>query len=84
MLAGIVKGYKQLDLFSTVSPNVRNDKPLMAAIDKINGRFGRNAIRYGMTSAERAWSMKQTLKTPGYTTVWNELPVVGVQLSVAP
>ena len=84
MFTGIVKGYKQLDLFSTVSPNVRNDKPLMAAIDKINGRFGRNAIRYGMTSAERAWSMKQTLKTPGYTTVWNELPVVGAQRSIAP
>jgi DNA polymerase V len=84
MLTGLVKRYKQLDLFSIISPNVRNDKPLMAAIDKINGRFGRNAIRYGMTSTERAWSMKQTQKTPGYTTAWNELPVVGALHSIAP
>ena len=78
MLAGIVKqGFKQQDLFAPVIP-VKEDAPLMAAIDKINGKWGRSTIQYGMTEdSEKPWSMQQTQKSPAYTTNWNEIPVVG-------
>jgi DNA polymerase V len=79
MLAGIVKqGYsRQQDLFSFSRPTVKEDKLLMIALDRINGKWGRSAIQYGMTTAEdKPWSMQQTRKSPAYTTNWLELPVV--------
>ena len=77
MLAGIVKqGYKQQDLFSPTIP-VKEDKPLMTALDKINDKWGRSTIQYGMTEdTDKPWSMQQTRKSPAYTTNWQELPVV--------
>ncbi len=77
LLAGIVKhGFKQQDLFSPVIPT-REDRPLMAALDQINGKWGRRTIQYGMTAQEeKPWSMQQTRRSPAYTTNWNELPIV--------
>jgi len=78
MLAGIVKqGYRQQDLFSLFRPVEQEDNQLMAALDRINGKWGRRTIQYGMTTAEaKPWSMQQTRKSPAYTTNWQELPVV--------
>ena len=79
MLAGIVQqGYsRQLDLFSFSQPAVKEDKELMTALDKINGKWGRSTIQYGMTIAEdKPWPMQQTRKSPAYTTNWQELPMV--------
>jgi len=77
MLAGIVKqGYRQQDLFSPLIA-AKEDQPLMAALDKINGKWGRHTIQYGMTTeAGKPWSMQQARKSPAYTTNWHELPVV--------
>ena len=77
MLAGIVKqGYRQQDLFSPLIA-AKEDQPLMAALDKINGKWGRHTIQYGMTAeAGKPWSMQQARKSPAYTTNWHELPVV--------
>jgi DNA polymerase V len=70
------QGYKQQGLFSPLIP-VKEDKPLMAALDKINDKWGRSTIQYGMTEdQDKPWSMLQTRKSPAYTTNWNELPVV--------
>jgi DNA polymerase V len=79
MLAEILKQdrYKQQDLFSFSQPATSEDKRLMAALDRINGKWGRQTIQYGMTTAEnKPWMMQQTRKSPAYTTNWHELPVV--------
>ena len=78
MLAGITShGHRQQDLFSFFQPAVKEDKQLMTALDRINSKWGRQAIQYGMTTAEdRPWSVQQTRKSPAYTTNWQELPVV--------
>ena len=83
MLAGIVKqGYKQQDLFSPTIP-VKEDKPLMTALDKINDKWGRSTIQYGMTEdTDKPWSMQKTRKSPAYTTNWQELPVVKAAVSM--
>ena len=82
LLAGIVKhGFKQQDLFSPVIPAREDNKPLMAALDKINEKWGRRSIQYGMTAQEeKPWSMQQTRRSPAYTTNWHELPVVKTAL----
>lgn len=51
---------------------------LMATLDRINDRFGRGTIGLasaGVSRSERRWSMRQQLRTPAYTTSWNDLPV---------
>ena len=77
MLAGITsQGYRQQDLFSFSQPTVKEDKLLMTALDRINSKWGRQTIQYGMTTAEdKPWSMQQRRKSPAYTTNWQELPV---------
>ena len=75
MLSGIGPGNKQQDLFSPSSTKV--DKSLMVGLDKINGKWGRNTIQYGMTKeTSKPWSVQQSQKSPAYTTKWLELPVV--------
>jgi DNA polymerase V len=75
MLSGIAQGYKQLDLFSLSTS--KEDKVLMAGLDKINRKWGRQTIQYGMTKiADKPWSMQQSQKSPAYTTKWQELPVI--------
>jgi DNA polymerase V len=49
---------------------------LMSAIDQINTRFGRGAVKISTQGAHKAWQMKQERKSPCYTTDWGEIPVV--------
>lgn len=52
---------------------------LMGALDKLNARYGRGTVHVGSagtTLVARDWQMKQERKTPNYTTVWDEMPIV--------
>ena len=52
---------------------------LMATVDGLNRRYGRGTVTPGSAapgSARRRWMMRQELKTPNYTTCWDELPIV--------
>jgi DNA polymerase V len=77
----------ELDLFA--DPDVHEpagkDKArpaLMAAVDALNLRFGRDAVHLGNSSIAsnghevRSWSTKQERRSPRYTTRWDEMPVV--------
>ncbi len=59
---------------------------LMATLDSINVRYGRNTLHYAKEGLEKSkesiekkadknapWRMKQSYKSPKYTTSWNEL-----------
>lgn len=51
---------------------------LMSAVDSINTRHGRGTVKLasvGTAGDARAWSMRQDLRTPDYTTRWTDLPV---------
>lgn len=51
---------------------------LMSAIDGLNVRYGRGAVKLasaGLKGDARRWSMKQSLRTPEYTTRWADMPV---------
>lgn len=64
---------EQADMFADASP--RRDR-LMAAMDAINGQFGRGAVRVGSVGGRQAWHMSQSAKTPSYTTEFDALPSV--------
>lgn len=57
---------------------IERRRKLMATMDAANRHFGRNAVRVG-SAAEGGrlpvWWMRQTKKSPRYTTNWNELPI---------
>jgi DNA polymerase V len=44
------------------------DKRLMQALDKISGKFGRNAIRFGVQKNSQQWQMKAEMQSQKYTT----------------
>ena len=48
---------------------------LMTAIDQLNTRFGRGAVKISTQGTHKGWQMKQERKSPSYTTDWSELPL---------
>lgn len=75
MLSGIIPNQvNQTSIFDTV--NRERKKELTKTIDKINNKLGKEAVYYASSGIKRTWSMKRNLKSPHYTTNWNELPKV--------
>ncbi|MES2546522.1 MAG: DUF4113 domain-containing protein [Pseudomonadota bacterium] len=46
----------------------------METIDKINLKFPNNNIKLASEGIKKSWSMRRDLKSPNYTTDWNDLP----------
>lgn len=89
--AGQAQG--ELDLFSAAEvaepgQKERGRASLMEAVDALNLRFGRDAVRIGSAApqspkgsasggaGESSWSTKQDRRSPRYTTRWAEMAVV--------
>lgn len=52
---------------------------LMAAVDRINAKMGRNTVTLAAAGAPRSrreWQMRREKLSPQYTTRWDELPCV--------
>ena len=57
-----------------VDPDRRTQSaPLMAAIDEINSHMGAGTVILASTGIRRAWKMQASMRTPRYTTRWDEL-----------
>ena len=76
ILSGLVSNEK-LTLRMYDDERFQRQHQLMKAIDEINRKFGRDTIRFASVKSEGRWKMKQTRKSRGYTTNWNELLTVG-------
>jgi DNA polymerase V len=48
---------------------------VMAAVDAINERFGRDTVQLAAAGTVRSWAMRAGNRTPRYTTSWAELPI---------
>jgi DNA polymerase V len=76
----------ELDLFAAEDdarpPPADPRSRLMAAMDALNNRFGRDSVRLGTTAAATngaevaIWATRQERRSPRYTTRWDEMPVV--------
>lgn len=67
--------HHQGDLLA-LETNVTSSNKLMTAIDQLNKRFGRGAVKISTRGAHKEWQTKQERKSPCYTTNWAEIPVV--------
>ncbi len=66
---------RQGDLFAPVVQKSDNN-PLMQALDNINQKMGVGTLRYASEGFGGHWQMRQSRKSPRYTTRWDELAVV--------
>ncbi|MFH1379381.1 MAG: Y-family DNA polymerase [bacterium] len=80
ILTGIVPHDQiQLNLFVASGPKQYNQrKSLMQAIDAINMQWGNDSVKYAATGVnQQPWQMKQTMRSPRFTTVLSEILKVG-------
>ena len=76
MLSELVTGEAvQTDLFSQVQVSVKSSE-LMAAMDRINHKMGKESIKLASEGFTRPWRMRQENKSPSYTTRWEDVPKV--------
>lgn len=65
-------------LFDEARPREPADK-LMAALDALNERFGRDSVTLASAGLAPRWAMRSGNKTPCYTTRWDELPIANAR-----
>jgi len=72
ILSGIVPDDSvQANLFeNSLHPN---DKRLMEMIDNVNFSMRNDVIKFARSGTKRDWKMRQELRSPRYTTRWEEL-----------
>jgi len=76
ILDGLVPATQvQLNLFG--GPDFEKSKDQMSALDEINRRMGRDALKIASVGKEQNWKMRCEMRSPRYTTRWDELAAVG-------
>ena len=58
-------------------PDGPRSQALMAALDKLNRRFGRDTVHYAAAGVARGWTMQRGHLSLRYTTNWDELLRIG-------
>ncbi len=72
LLSGLVPDESiQANLFKTASQN--NNRKLMDMIDNINFSQRDDVLKFAASGTQRNWKMRQELRSPRYTTRWDEL-----------
>ncbi|MBI9081053.1 MAG: Y-family DNA polymerase, partial [Pseudodesulfovibrio sp.] len=76
MLSGLelVDG-RWLNLFELPSDDCP-DRPLMQTVDALNARWGRDTVSFAASGVVRNWKMRREMRSPRYTTIWEELLTV--------
>lgn len=72
----IPNGVQQISLFQDNADLSLKSERLMAVLDAINQIHGRHSIRYASQGLSTQWRMRQELKSPAFTTRWEEIPNV--------
>ncbi|MGD0819199.1 MAG: Y-family DNA polymerase [Desulfomonilia bacterium] len=76
MLSGICqRGQVQMNLFHT-SREGEQELKLMQTVDEVNRRWGRGTLIHASSGFARPWWMRQTRRSPQFTTSWTDIPVV--------
>lgn len=62
----------QANLFDTV--NREKDKRMMQVLDFVNGKYGRNTLKFAVMGDGNSWKIKQEHLSPCYTTRMSDFP----------
>ncbi|KHK01014.1 Y-family DNA polymerase [Desulfovibrio sp. TomC] len=66
---------RQLSLLDAPAPEAARNARLMAALDAVNAKWGKDTLAPAACGIGKLWAMRQEKRSPRYTTVWDELPV---------
>jgi len=78
MLSGLEPEHgRWLSLLALPPKHRPNDRPLMQAVDNCNTKWGRDTISFAASGLKQGWKMKREMRSPRYTTVWEEVLTVG-------
>lgn len=67
----------QADLWGIANPLRQSaSQARLSALDTINERYGKRTLRYAAEDLSVAWHPRQQLRSPRYTTEWDELPKI--------
>jgi DNA polymerase V len=67
----------QPDLFKEVNlADIELSQSRLQAFDAINDKYGKQTLHYAAEDLSQAWQPRQQLRSPRYTTNWEELPLV--------
>ncbi|MBU1214820.1 MAG: Y-family DNA polymerase [Gammaproteobacteria bacterium] len=64
----------QPDLFDEPGDRAR-DEARMRVMDQINKKMGKGSVTIAAVGVGQRWAMRREMKSPGYTSEWDELPV---------
>ena len=64
----------QANLFDSVDRE--KDKRMMQVLDFVNGKYGRNTLKFAVMGDGKAWKIKQERLSPCYTTRMSDFPKV--------
>jgi DNA polymerase V len=69
----------QTDFFNNLAlDKLADSQSRLQAFDSINKRYGHRTIRYAAEDLSQAWQPKRQLRSPHYTTAWEDLPVARI------
>jgi DNA polymerase V len=72
-------GHLQTDLLGYVDTKAfENSRQLMLALDDINARYGKSKLRYAAEDLSKRWQPKHQMRSPRYTSNWDELPLAHI------
>ena len=54
-------------------PDTPENKALMAAVDALNHKFGRDTLTWASSAPRRAWKLRSEMLSPRYTTQWDDV-----------
>jgi DNA polymerase V len=75
----------QADLFNDIDlPGSDRSRDRNRALDTINSRFGSRTLHYAAEDLSQAWTPKHELRSPRYTSNWQELPIAKVTPYASP
>jgi DNA polymerase V len=56
--------------------DTERSKLLMQTLDNLNRQFGARTVQYASAGLKKGWGMRQGMRSPRWTTAWDELLVV--------
>jgi len=68
----------QLTLFQEQFQLPKKQKELVDAVHRIKKRFGINAIQYASEGIRKPWKNKKELRSPLYTTLWEDILTIQI------
>ena len=74
MLTGFMDGEQvQQALGGLGEVDTQRQRTVTAVLDSINCRFGSGSVSYAAGGVQPKWGMRQTKKSPRYTTAWDDI-----------